>query len=202
MTVQKKAIDLELSRKDVELLNLLIKDRKFSKEDIKTFANDLKTTANDIEKRIKKFKEKNILLKEKTAIIDPIKLWDEYLITLVKVKIAPPIIGRELNYPIGWVEIIERIESIQKNLGVNIIRQTYSLYGNEWDMMVIFTVNEKNDHQNFMEHLAKQGWLDKSWSMQPTELKGKWIFDPVSVPSIKEFKKYVQKPLTKYKHNE
>ena len=197
--IWERAIELNLDEKDVRLLNAIVKDAGFSKEEINLLAKKVGTTANDIKKRLYNLKDKKIILKERISSLDPVRLWDLYLISLVKSKIAPPIIGRGIEYPVGWVDIIRNIKKAQKDLNLSIVRQAFALYGTEWDIMIIFSVNDLNDHQRFMEYLAKQGWIDKVQSLQPAKLNEEWIFDPIASPFLEEFREGVEKPLKKYK---
>ena len=191
--IWRKAIEQELDEKDVELLNVLAEERKFTEDEIKTFAKKLKLSPKEIEKRLKVLRDKKILLKDKVSIVDQIKVWDGYYIVLVKATISPPIIGPGLEFPTGWrvEKYIERIKEVEKRMKVNLIRHAYCLQGTEWDILLIVSAQSQREYVAFMDEIAKEGWMSKGWSMTPVELGEQWIFDPIAVPTVKDFKERV-----------
>lgn len=193
--IWRKAIENELDEKDVELLNVLAKERKFTENEMKDFSRKLKISIPEVKKRIETLKKKKILLEEKVSIIDPMKIWDGYYIVLVKAAIVPPIISKEIKFPTGWriENYLERLKRREKEMGIEILRQAYCMQGTEWDILLIVSALSQSDYVEFMDELAKEGWMAKGWSMVPVELGDNWIFDPIAVPPLKIFKERVQK---------
>jgi len=193
--IWRKAIEQELDEKDVELLNILADERKFTENEIKDFAKKLKISLQEVKKRIEVLKKKKILLEEKVSMIDPMKIWDAYYIVLIKASIVPPIISKEIKFPTGWriENYLERLKRREKEMGIEILRQAYCMQGTEWDILLIVSALSQSDYVEFMDKLAKEGWIAKGWSMAPVELGDNWIFDPIAVPSLKIFKERVQK---------
>jgi DNA-binding Lrp family transcriptional regulator len=193
--IWRKAIEQELDEKDVELLNILADERKFTEDEIKDFSKKLKIPAPEVKKRIEVLKKKKILLEEKVSMIDPMKIWDAYYIVLIKASIVPPIISKEIKFPTGWriENYLERLKRREKEMGIEILRQAYCMQGTEWDILLIVSALSQSDYVEFMDELAKEGWIAKGWSMAPVELGDNWIFDPIAVPSLKIFKERVQK---------
>ena len=197
--IWRKAIENELDEKDIELLNILADERKFTKDEIKVFSEKLKISVADIKKRIEVLKKKKVLTKDKVSIIDPMKIWDAYYVVLVKASIVPPIISKEVKFPTGWriENYLERLKKREKELGIEILRQAYCMQGTEWDILLVISALSQSDYVEFMDELAKEGWIAKGWSMAPVELGDNWIFDPIAVPSSEIFKERVQKIKTK-----
>ena len=193
--IWRKAIENELDEKDVELLNILADERKFTADEITEFSKKLKIPAPEVKKRIEVLKKKKILLEEKVSMIDPMKIWDAYYIVLIKASIVPPIISKEIKFPTGWriENYLERLKRREKEMGIEILRQAYCMQGTEWDILLIVSALSQSDYVEFMDELAKEGWIAKGWSMAPVELGDNWIFDPIAVPSLKIFKERVQK---------
>lgn len=193
--IWRKAIENELDEKDVELLNILAEERKFTGEEIKDFSKRLKISSREIEKRIKVLKRKKILLEDKVSVIDPMKIWDGYYIVLVKAHLIPPIISEHVEFPTGWrVErYLERFKKREKEMGIEIIRQAYCLQGTEWDILLVVSALSQSDFVEFFDKLAKEGWIDKAWSYTPVEFGENWIFDPMAVPPVKVFRERVKK---------
>jgi len=193
--IWRKAIENELDEKDVELLNILTEERKFTKGEIKDFAKKLTISPLEVNKRIEALKKKKILLEDKVSVIDPMKIWDGYYIVLVKASIVPPIISKEIKFPTGWriENYLERLKRREKEMGIEILRQAYCMQGTEWDILLIVSALSQSDYVEFMDELAKEGWIAKGWSMAPVELGDNWIFDPIAVPPLKIFKERVQK---------
>jgi len=195
MTLWKKIIGERVDEVDLRILSLLIGGRDLTEQEISNIAKKLRVNKEEVKDRISILSKKGIILKMNSALVDPIKLWDEYLIVMIKANLSPPVVGVEINYPRGWTEIIEKLKETERRLGINIIRQAYALQGTEWDLLLIVTTQDMNEYQEFGENLIKQGWIEKIWSIRPFELKGKWTFDPVEVPSPMEYIKNVKLPV-------
>jgi len=193
--IWRKAIENELDEKDIKLLNILAKERKFTEDEIINFSKKLKISVEEIKKRINILKKKKILLEEKTSVIDPMKVWDGYYIMLIKASIVPPIISKEIKFPTGWriENYLERFKRKEKEMGIKIIRQAYCLQGTEWDILLIISAPSQDDFVHFFDEVAKEGWMRKGWSFTPVELGGNWVFDPIEVPSVKTFRERVKK---------
>ena len=193
--IWRKAIENELDEKDVELLNILAEEIKFTEDEIKDFSKKLKISKEEVKKRIETLRKKKILLEDKVSVIDPMKIWDAYYIVLIKASIVPPIISKEIKFPTGWriENYLERLKRREKEMGIEILRQAYCMQGTEWDILLIVSALSQSDYVEFMDELAKEGWIAKGWSMAPVELGDNWIFDPIAVPPLKIFKERVQK---------
>lgn len=190
-----KAIEQGLDEKDIELLNFLAAERKFKEEELKDLAKKLKISVQKTRKRINILKKKKIILKDKVSVVDPMKVWDGYYIVLIKASLVPPIISENVKFPTGWriKNYIERMKRVEKKMGIRILRQAYCMQGTEWDILLVVSALSQVDYVEFMDELAKEGWMAKGWSMIPVELGENWIFDPIAVPPVKIFKERVKK---------
>jgi len=193
--IWRKAIENELDEKDVELLNILAEERKFTQDEVEEFSKKLNISTQEVERRIEALKKKKILLEDKVSVIDPMRVWDGYYIVLIKASIVPPIISKEIKFPTGWriENYLERLKRREKEMGIEILRQAYCMQGTEWDILLIVSALSQSDYVEFMDELAKEGWIAKGWSMAPVELGDNWIFDPIAVPPLKVFKERVEK---------
>ncbi len=194
LKIWRKAIENELDEKDVELLNILAEERRFTEDEIKDFSKKLKTSTLEVKKRIESLKKKKILLQDKVSIIDPMKIWDAYYIVLLKASLVPPIISEQVKFPTGWriESYLERLRKREKEMGIRILRQAYCMQGTEWDILLIVSALSQAEYVEFMDKLSKEGWIAKGWSMTPVEFGNNWIFDPIEVPSVKTFKERVK----------
>lgn len=193
--IWRKAIEQELDEKDVRLLNILAKERKFSEEELEDFAKALKISVKEVKERLKVLRGKKILLKDKISIIDQLKIWDGYYIVLIKANISPPIVAPGFEFPTGWriEKYLEKLKEAEKRLKLNLIRHAYCLQGTEWDILLIISAKSQKEYTLFMDEVAKQGWMSKLWSFTPMELGEQWIFDPIAVPEVEDFKERVEK---------
>jgi len=193
--IWRKAIENELDEKDVELLNILTEERKFTKDEISNFSNKLKISTKEVKRRINILRKKKILLEDKVSVIDPMRVWDGYYIMLIKASIVPPIISKEIDFPTGWriENYLDRLKRKEKEMGIRIIRQAYCLQGTEWDVLLIISAPSQDDFVSFFDEVAKEGWMRKGWSFTPVELGGNWVFDPIEVPSVEIFRERVKK---------
>lgn len=191
-----KAIDNVLDRKDIELLNLLVRERDFTVAELKSMGDQLNISAAEVKKRISLLKHKNIILKTNSSIINSIKVWNNYVYVLVKAAIKPPVIGMDVEYPTGWSDMMKRVMKFQKERKVDMIRMVHGLHGIEgWDILFIMTYNNTDDMVELFELLNKEGWIIKAESFYPQEYKELYIFDPVAVPSPKEYDEKVVEQL-------
>lgn len=193
--VWRKALEQGLEKKDVELLNVISEEAEFSDEDIEKFAEKLDVSEKEVKKRIKNLEDKDILLKERISIVDPMKLWDGYYLVFIKVHLVPPIISEKVDFPTGWDvgRYIERFREKEKDLGVTIVRQAYCLQGTEYDLGLIVSAPSQEDFARFSDKLCEEGWIEKIMSYIPVEFGDEWIFDPVEVPSVEMFEERVEK---------
>jgi DNA-binding Lrp family transcriptional regulator len=198
-----KAIDNNLDRKDVELLNLLVKEQEFSKEELSSLSQKLEISTEDLEKRIKKLREKKILLKNKSAIINTIKIWNNYLYVLIKAELKPPVVGLDIDYPTGWSDMMKRLTKIQEDLKVNLIRTAHALHGiGGYDLLIIVSFNQSDEFISFFESLTREGWIGKAETFSPNEYQDLYIFDPVAVPEPEIYDKEVVNKVRDIKEKE
>ncbi len=194
-----KAIDNALDRKDLELLNLLVKEKDFSDEEFKRLADELKISIEDVKKRIAILKQKNIILKTNSSVINSIKIWNNYVYVLVKAALKPPVVGMEIDYPTGWSDMMKRIRKFQKERKTDMLRVVHGLHGvGGWDLLFILTYNNTDALIELFEMLNKEGWITKAESFRPQEYKELYIFDPISVPSPDQFDKGVTESLKNF----
>ena len=191
-----KAIDNKLDKKDIELLNLLIKERELHPEELKKFSQELEISVEDVKKRIDTLKKKNIILKTNSAIINSVKIWNNYVFVLVKATLKPPVVGMDIEYPTGWSDMIKRIKKFQKENNIDIIRAVYGLHGIDgYDLLLVLSFNDADSFVEMFEVLNKEGWIIKAESFRPIEYKDLYIFDPVNVPKPEEFDREVSEQL-------
>ena len=182
--VWRKALEQGLDEKDVRLLYVLSRERKFSDDDIRVIAKKSEISFEDVKERLAKLRTKGIVLKDQVSIIDQVKIWDGYYIALIKAAIVPPVVGMETKFPTGWnvADYLEGLWKVEKELKLDIIRHAYTLQGTEWDILLILSASSQDEFAGFLSQAAKQGWITKTWSFMPVEYGGKWIFDPIASP--------------------
>ena len=188
--VWEKALEQDLDQKDVMLLYVLTRERKFSEADVKLVARRTGISVAETKRRLKALRRKKILLKDQVSVIDQIRIWDGYYIALIKAAIKPPVIGMETKFPTGWAlkDYLEGLQRVEKKLKLNLIRHAYILQGTEWDILLIISATSQGEFVEFMNEIAKQGWVTKTWSFTPVGYGEKWIFDPISSPDPKKYK--------------
>jgi DNA-binding Lrp family transcriptional regulator len=197
-----KAIDNNLDRKDVELLNLLVKEQEFTKEELDSLSQKLNISSEELENRIKVLQEKKILLKKKSAIVNTIKIWNNYLYILIKAELKPPIVGLDIDYPTGWSQMMKRVLKIQEELKVDMIRTAHALHGiGGYDLLLIVSFNQADEFIEFFEDLTREGWIGKAESFAPNEYNDIYIFDPITVPDTKAYESQVEDKVKKYLEN-
>jgi len=191
-----KAIDNKLDKKDIELLNLLTKERDFSREELKGFSQKLKISVEDVKKRISTLKKKNIILKTNSAVLNSIKIWNNYVYVLVKAAIKPPVVGMDIEYPTGWSDMMKRIMKFQKEKKIDMIRVAHGLHGiGGYDILLILSFNDTDALVEMFEILNKEGWITKAETFRPNEYKDLYIFDPINAPEPEEFDRAISDQL-------
>lgn len=196
-----KAVDNKLDRKDVELIDYLVKDRGLSEEEMQKIANNLNISVEEVSRRVAGLKQKKIILHTNRAVVNPIKLWNNYLYVLIKAAIKPPVVGMDVDYPTGWSDMMKRIIEFQEHHKTDIIRVAHGLHGiGGYDLLLICSFNDMNLFLEMMEVLTKEGWITKGESFRPNEYKDLYIYDPIGSPSPEEYDKAVTKILEDFEN--
>lgn len=185
MNIYKKLNEASIDKKDVEILNALATEAKFTEEEYRAISEKVGLSVDELKKRLEVLKNKKILLKDRVSVLDQIRIWDGYYIVLIKAAIQPPVIGMETKFPTGWMvqNYTSELKKVEKEMKVDMIRHAYNLQGTDWDILLIVSATSQKEYVDFMGKLAKQGWMTKAWSMIPVELGEEWIFDPISAPN-------------------
>ena len=189
-----KPFEYGLNEIDVKILNVLCTDLKFLKPDFTNISKRTGMTPTEVRRKIKELKNKKIILKERISLIDILKVWDLYLFTFVKTKLETPVEGLEIKTPIGWTGIMRALIAARNKFDTNTIRQAFTLHGTEWDLFLLRSLNNQVDAEEFLEFIVEEGWVEAGWSGRPSE-GTRYIFDPIGVPNIKEYKEKVETPL-------
>lgn len=191
-----KAIDNKLDRKDVELINYLVQDRGLSEDEVQKISNALGISPQEIEQRITQLKQKKMILHTNRATVNPIKLWNNYVYVLIKAAIKPPVVGMDVDYPVGWSDMMKRIMEFQSEHHADLIRVAHSLHGiGGYDLLLICTFNDMDLFVEMLEALNKEGWITKAETFRPNEYKDLYIYDPIGSPTPEEYDQKVTKIL-------
>lgn len=185
--IYRKLTEAGVDKKDVEILWELAKERSFSEQELEEIGKNVGLNSEEVKKRIESLRNKRILLKDRVSILDQVKIWDGYYIALVKAAIQPPVIGIDTKFPTGWAvkDYLSGLKEIQQEMGIDLIRHVYTLQGTEWDILLVVSAKSQKEYVEYVNKIAKQGWISKVWSMIPGEYGDEWIFDPVNTPDPK-----------------
>lgn len=193
MKIPKRIIENEIEAKDVEILNKLTDPKflgEFEGEIVRKLATECEISVEEAEKRIKALKDKEIV-KGFSALVDPLKIWDNRLFTFVKVSLSPPLVEESIavRYPTSWVDIGEILREFveEDDIAKKILREAYTLIGTEWDLLIITTTNDISEWREMIERLIGMGFVSMAWSVLPME-GAPYIFRPISCPSVEEVK--------------
>jgi len=191
-----KPFEYGLDEVDVKILNTLSTDFGFLNSDLAAISRKTGINKAELRMRIRMLKEKKIILKSRVSLIDILKIWDLYLLTFIKTKLETPVEGLKIKTPIGWTGIMDALISARNKFKTNMIRQAFTLHGTEWDLLLVRTVNDQVDAEEFLEFIVEEGWVEAGWTIRPSE-GVEYIFDPVAAPSLNEYSEMVEKPLRK-----
>jgi len=151
----------------------------------------IKVTEEEVLEKIKKMIDSGVI-KEITPVVDQLKIWNHMYFVLVKVSLALPVVGIDLEYPTGWEKMEEFIfrlvddEKLRK-----LIRGIFPLQGTEWDLLLVITANDMQDLREICEHITRGGFVEKIWSFEP--VKGaKYYFDPIGLPSKEDMENWIK----------
>jgi len=146
------------------------------------------------EKVLEKIKEMidNGIIKEIAPIVDQLKVWNHMYFVLVKVSLALPVVGIDLEYPTEWEKMEEFVFGLIDDERLRrLIRGIFPLQGTEWDLLLIVTANDMQDLREICEHVTRGGFVEKVWSFEP--VKGaKYYFDPVGIPLKEDMQKWIE----------
>ncbi len=181
-----------LSRDEVRVLSAL-KDLPLDKSIVEAVQERTGLPREKVEGVLKKLKERGIL-REVSGIFDPLRVYDEVFISLIKAAVRPPVVGVPINYPTGWDPrpYIERIKEAEKKLGIDIVRAVFTLQGTYWDLLLLVYPRNFEEFTLFCSELAKQGWIDMIQSFRLIDV-GEWLWDPAKAPSEKDYEEGVER---------
>jgi len=195
--IPRKLIEKELDVKDVEILNRLTDPAFFGEFEgviVQKLAKECGISVKKVEGRIKALKDKGVI-NNFSAVVDQLKVWDNMIFTFVKVSLSPPLIEESMveKYPTGWVEIGKVLEEFIKNddTAKKILREEYTLIGTEWDLLIITSTNDLNEHREMFERLTRKGFISMARSMFPIE-GAPYIYRPISCPPVEEVKRALE----------
>ncbi len=181
-----------LSREEVKVLEAL-KDLPVDKPPIDVVAERTGLSPHQVKALLEKLREKGVL-REISGVFDPLKVYDEVFVALIKVAVRPPVVGVPIDYPTGWnpKPYIDRIKEAQKRLGIDIVRAVFTLQGTYWDLLLLVYPKNFKEFTLFCSELAKQGWIDMIQSFRLIDV-GEWLWDPVKSPSERDHEEGVEK---------
>jgi hypothetical protein len=192
MNKKKKLISKSILKNEITSLDLFILEKihngigptniskSYEKEIEKEFGK--KIGRNKIEKRISELKTKKIILKEKSIIVDPTKLFDYFFIFFIKMHLAHEITRGGTTWQEAINIIKERSEKYQ-----NLIRILVVLQGmGEYDIMGLTYTNDMDLYYEFQHDLLTSGLIEKFDTKQVYSQPG-LIFDPISIPNYRDF---------------
>jgi|GEM_PF-4286625 len=85
-----------------------------------------------------------------------------WYISLVKLRLSPPVIAQDIEYPLGWSEMWNFVKKwLSKQKGVVFAG---ILGGGEWDLAVVTKWDSVEDMEDFVDNFAKLGIVEKSHS--------------------------------------
>lgn len=197
MKIPRKLIEKEIDVKDVEILNKLTNPKflgEFEGEIVQKLAKECKIAVEEAKQRVKALKDKGVI-HNFSAVVDQLKVWDNMIFTFVKVSLSPPLIEESMaeKYPTGWVEIGKVLEDFIENddTAKKILREAYTLIGTEWDLLMITSTNDLNEHREMFERLTRKGFISMARSMFPIE-GAPYIYRPISCPPVEEVKRALE----------
>jgi hypothetical protein len=153
-----------------------------------------KNIKHEVDTRITKLKgkgtgENQVLISERTILIDPSKLYDHVNIVFIKVQLAS-FTGSPTTY--NWKEISSMIMNLNKEFG-NPIKIQFAVRGaGEYDFIAIVYTNDYDKFHGLKEKLVEQGIIEK-FDSKPIEPQTGFYFNPISIPNLKEYEDFIEK---------
>ena len=205
MKIPKRIIEKNIDMTDLKILDALTGDdlsEKFERHVTEELSKTLDISSDEIEQRVGRLKERDVI-KKFGAIVDPLKVWDHILFTLVKISLAPPLVEESIEegYPKGWIDVGKMVNDFVTNdeLAKKIVRESYTLIGTEWDLMIVTSTNDLNEHREMFEKLVSMGFISMARTFNPIE-GAPYVYNPIAVPppeeveeALGELKEYLEK---------
>lgn len=140
-----------------------------------------------LKNKVEEMKKREIILEEKTVIVNPRKIFDYMFLTFVKIHL--PAVRGVIDWRGAHNEIVEL------NRRYNILSMTFTVEGTgEYDLVLFVFVNDVDVYYEFIAELTRLGWVEKvdGKKVHAAEKAG-FLFTPSLLPDVAEYRKAVRK---------
>jgi DNA-binding Lrp family transcriptional regulator len=180
----------KISVVDLQICHLLLQGHGSSTLDVH-FEKDLgypkgAFTRPYLTNRVEELKKQEIILKENTVIVNPIKFFDYLFLTFVKIHL-PAVRGY-----IDWAGAFEDVTKLNKDYGF--LSMVFTVEGTgDYDLVLFIFTNDIDRYYEFVADLTRLGWVEKvdGKKVHPAKKAG-FLYEPVLLPDLDEYKDSIQ----------
>jgi DNA-binding Lrp family transcriptional regulator len=180
----------KISVVDLQICRLLLQGHGSSTLDVH-FEKDLgypkgKFTRPYLANRVEELKKQEIILKENTIVVNPIKFFDYLFLTFVKIHL-PTVRGF-----IDWGGAFDDVKKLNKDYGF--LSMVFTVEGTgEYDLVLFIFTNDIDRYYDFVTDLTRLGWVEKvDGKKVHTAKKAGFFYEPVLLPDVDEYWNAVQ----------
>lgn len=191
-TSPERMLSQHISLADIQILWGMLKGKSYE-----VLGKELGVSKGTVINRVKTLEEKRVIVngKRQVPIIDPVKIYNNVMITLIKLHLAaayPPAAPYVPAYgpspvPPAWLTVIDKLREASPDFE-RLVRFAFTLIGTEWDVALLITTQSMHEYTKFMNELqAKTGLIDKVWGFRVIETAA-YYFDPINIPDPQDIK--------------
>jgi DNA-binding Lrp family transcriptional regulator len=167
---------------DLFILALLAEGMTATDAEVASAVNErfgLSLSSSDVEARVGRMERERILLRRRTALVNPIKLYDFVFLVFLKLHL-PSILERAT---VTWDVATEEILKLNRAYG-SPVKVLFTVLGwGEYDLAGLVYVDDLEVYHRFQNALLEKGFIER-YDSKTVHQGVAFHFDPVSVPDL------------------
>ncbi len=149
----------------------------------------VKLNREEVDARLTRMEESGVILRRKTALLDPTKLYDHVFLILLKLHLPSVVPGKGT---LSWDEAVDEIWTISQEKG-RPIRILFTILGwGDYDIAALAYVNDLAGYYEFQKELAERGIIEKYDTKTLHHFGIPYKFEPIMVPGHREASAYIR----------
>ena len=144
-------------------------------------------TRRDIEARIERLQTEEVVLRRKTVLVDPTKLYDYVFLIFIKLHL-PSMVSRATT---TWDTATQTILEINERYN-SPVKILFTILGwGEYDLAGIVYVDDQDEYYRFQKELTQQGFIEK-YDTKTVHQGVRFYFEPVSIPDVEQSREQLE----------
>jgi len=182
----------------VDLTDLRILKKLLEGKSLKDVSSEVGVAEKTVANRLAAMEKNEVILKKGGPIVDILHLYNYFFVAFVKLHLGAaipegggrthPITGAPMPptpAPPSWLEVLDTMKRIDKELFAKIVRYAFVTMGTEYDIMLIISTQSIEEYTRFFSQLQRKGFIEKVWGHTVVSYAG-YHYDPIAIPDPDE----------------